>query len=179
MSSPDQVIDEQLKKLTFQLNNKQWHEFGENILSFVFKFDQFDCTELIHAVSHQLNTKLDIYIVLQLLEVYIQRENVDREQAFELLENQRPLTKGSPQAGLYIDLAKVKIYMKAGQLEEGIKLLNETEEKLKQHRTFPKILYSIINEVKCLYYWQREDFKLFNEVIQKYLAYTDLEKLNS
>lgn len=46
----DQGVDELYKKLTFQLNNKQWHEFGESILELVFKNRTFNYSELIHAV---------------------------------------------------------------------------------------------------------------------------------
>lgn len=64
-------------------------------------------------------------------------------------------------------------------MEQALKQLQEAEEELKKHREFPKILYSIANEVKCLYYWQKQDFKLYNEVVQKFLAYTEGYKINS
>lgn len=78
------------------MGNKQWHEFGETLLQLVFLHRNYDYSELIYAVFQQLNTKLDIYVVLQLVEIFILKENTQIEEAFKLLENQRPLTKGTP-----------------------------------------------------------------------------------
>jgi len=100
------------------------------------------------------------------------------EKQVEILNNQKNLTKAVPSSEIYIELLKAKLLIDNDRIEEGSKLINEIEEKLKEFRSYPNIIFARLNEVKLIYFWKKEDYSLFNSVIFKYLAYADTERLH-
>ena len=94
------------------------------------------------------------------------------------MDKQRHFVKGQPVAELYIEILKAKFYLQHGEHEKGFEVFSDAEKELKLYRSFPKLIFSSINEVKAIYYWNKKDFQNYSKSTLNYLAYANVLKFS-
>lgn len=94
------------------------------------------------------------------------------------LDGLSTLTKAEPVAELFIDILKAKFFLHHNQVEKCFNLLSEVEEKLREYRSFPKLIFAGLHEVKSHYFWIKKDFLNYNQAAMKFLAYRDPRKIS-
>lgn len=83
-----------------------------------------------------------------MLEIYLRRDKKNIDECIEAIEKQKTCVKGQPVAELYLSVLKAKFYLLHGQTEKGFNLFVETEKELQKYRSFPKLIFASLNEVK-------------------------------
>jgi hypothetical protein len=129
-------------------------------------------------VFSDLGNKIDPMVLLELLDVYLVRENTSLEQKIAMTDNLSQFIKKDDVALVYLDLIRARHMIIQNDVEGAMNKIKETEVQLLKLRNFPKLLYSVLNFVKSDYYWRKEDFQNYHQTIQQFLVYTDNEKLS-
>lgn len=174
----NQEIDAVLSSLEQMNSGRLWNDLGLCLLNLVYTHRAYNAQTLLNNVFSDLGNKLDAMVLLELLDVYLTRENTDLSQKLDMAEKMNQFIKKDDVALVYLDLIKAKHMMIQNDVEGAMNKIKETETQLLKLRNFPKLLYSVLNFVKSDYYWRKEDFQNYHQTILQFLVYTDNDKLS-
>ena len=176
--SGNQEIDDMLASLEQMNSSRLWNDMGLALLDLVYVHRAYNAQTLLNNVFADLGNKLDTMVLLELLDVYMTRENTTLEQKIEMTDKLSQFVKKDEVALVYLDLIRAKHMIIMNDVEGAMEKLKTTEVQLLKLRNFPKLLYSVLNFVKSDYYWRKEDFQNYHQTILQFLVYTDNERLS-
>lgn len=79
---------------------------------------------------------------------------------------------------LFLKLVTAKTHLQTNLHEKCHEILTETQNELSLHRSIPKQVLSLLNEVWAAYHWQREHYLRCHQSLLSFLVYSDLNKLS-
>ena len=174
----EEETKELLSKIKYFNSKKLWNEYSESLTELVYSSLTYNSQDLILSSIRQLNMSLDIYLIFELLDLYMLRNNsLNLENKLEMIKSCKTYTK-EKSATLYLKIIESKHRLLEKDLENGYRMFNEVEKELEGIREFPKIIFSSLNYTKAIYYWDKQDFKMYYDSIMTFLAYIEKSKLS-
>lgn len=174
----EQQTEELLSKIKYFHQKKLWNEFSISLTSLIYSNSSYNCENLILRTISQLNMNLDIYLIFELLDFYLsKKKNLNLEQKMEMIKNCQTFTKEKT-PNLYLSIIESKHRLLEKDLENGFLIFNKVETEIEKIREFPKIIFSALNFTKAIYFWEKQDFKMYYDSIMTFLAYFEKSKLS-
>ena len=178
LTSSDPQVTNLITKLKLYSQKRYWFEFTDSLCQLIYSCPNYNSKVLIEICLSDLSVYNDPIVMTELLDVYLFRytpQNVTERT--KLINSQREIFGRNEVALEYLNILEASVLIHAGNFEEGVTILKKSETVIEAFREIPKIVYSVLQQTKSLFYWHKKDFDNFYSVAVKWLAYLDEKKL--
>jgi len=179
LASSDPETHELIAKLRLFVQKRFWHEYSEHLIQLVYSKPTFNSLALIESSIAELNTYIDPFLIVELLDVYLGRVNAPLSDKLGYIEKTKELVSKNELAINYLNILEAKARFLNEDYEKGYATLKEAEKVVDSHRSVPKIIFASLNNAKFIYHWKKSDFPQFYESVIKFLAYHDERKMSA
>lgn len=172
-------VDQLLSRIQKDYKERLWSDFGLKLVELLYTHRGFNAQKIIRAVNKELITNVDIYVQLEIIDIFLSRDTSSLENKLKVLNDFTHLVEKNETAKVYLSLITAKHLLLENDVEQAMTKLEETEKELNKLRNYPKIMYSVLNFIKSSYYWRKKDMLNFTKAAHQFLAYTDRNKISS
>ena len=171
-------VDDQLMRMHKDYKERLWSDFGIKLIDLLYAFRGFNAQKIIRAVNKELTTSIDPYVQLEILDIYLTRDDSPMDDKLKMLDEFKQFVEKNETAKVYLNLIAAKHLLFANDVEQAMIKLEDAEKDLNKLRNYPKILYSLLNYTKLTYYWRKQDMINFTKAAHQYMTYTERFKFS-
>lgn len=176
--SQNPQTSELLKEMKSRHQSRLWFEFQELLERLVFEHRDFDASELIAQVFAELQTNLDPFVLLHLVDEVMDRQKVAPKERLVTFEKMKSGFQKHEQAKIFFGLLDAKAKLLAGEVDEFLASLKAAENLLSGIRSIPKILFAYLHGLKAEHLWSKQKYNEFFPAVMQQMAYTDPSHLS-
>lgn len=169
---------ELLKEMKSKHESRLWFEFQELLERLVFEHRDFDASELIAQVFAELQTNLDPFVLLHLVDEVMDRQGLPPKDRLATFEKMKSGFQKHEQAKIFFTLLDAKAKLLAGDVDEFLASLKAAETSLSCIRSIPKILFAYLHGLKAEHLWSKKKYNEFFPAVMQQMAYTNPSHLS-